>query len=179
MAGRGLLAVAGGVLLLALAARGHAQDDRLEVVDPRPAVPELRLRGIDGGVHDLAALRGRVVLVNFWATWCPPCIEELPSLQRLWDAWRRHGLEVLAVNVGEEARDVETFLAGFRPALAFPVLLDEDGDAFGAWRVFGLPTTFVVDRQGRLAYHAAGPRAMDSEPIRAQLAALFQGDMSQ
>ena len=88
------------------------------------------------------------MVVNFWATWCPPCIEELPSIQRLWEDTRGAGLEVLAVNVGEPTERIDAFLRRFEPRLDFPVLLDPDGKAFQVWGIRGLPKTFVVDKQG-------------------------------
>ncbi|MEE8285147.1 MAG: TlpA disulfide reductase family protein [Gammaproteobacteria bacterium] len=179
-AGCRLMAVAVSVLVLAyvLAARADGQADAFRIVEPRRAVPGLRLEGIDGTVYDISRMGGKVVLVNFWATWCPPCVEELPSLQRLWDDMHPRGLEVLAVNAGEETGPVNAFLESFRPRLEFPLLLDRNGDAFSAWKLFGLPTTFVLDKQGRLAFYATGPRPMDSKRIRAQLHGLLEEDVS-
>ena len=166
------------VLASVLTARADGQEDAFRIVEPRRTVPGLRLEGIDRTVYDISRMGGKVVLVNFWATWCPPCVEELPSLQRLWDDMHPRGLEVLAVNTGEETGPVNDFLESVRPNLEFPLLLDRNGDAFSAWKLFGLPTTFVLDKQGRLAFSATGPRPMDSKRIRAQLHGLLEEDVS-
>jgi len=138
-----------------------------------PPAPMLRLRSLDGRVHDLSAMKGRVVVVNFWATWCPPCIEEMPTIQALWERTNERGLDVLAVNVGEPVAAIEAFLNEFEPKLRFPILLDSDGEAFQAWKVRGLPKTFVVDKRGRLVYEAEGGRDMNSEHIRGMLQELI------
>ncbi len=169
MRGIGYLRLVAGVLALWLAAAsGTARAelrDGLAVAYGAPAAPPLQLRDLSAARVRLADYRGRVVLVNFWATWCPPCIEELPGIARLWDALNPQGLEVLAVNLGEEAARVQRFLDGFEPTLRFPVLLDSDGEAFQTWNARGLPKTYVVDKTGRVRYTAEGGRRMDSAHI--------------
>ena len=86
--------------------------------------------------------------MNFWVTWCAPCREELPSLERLRDALRGRPFEVLAVNVAEGESRVKRFLADV--PLRLPVLLDRNGEAQRAWRVRGLPATFLLDREGAI-----------------------------
>jgi len=133
----------------------------------RPA-PALKLVDLDGKAHDLAALKGRVVVVNFWATWCPPCRREMPSLERLRRALPE--VVILAVDVGEDADTVFAFTGTLEPAPEFPLLLDKDSAAMQAWRVKGLPSTYVVGPDGSLAYRAVGGREFDHpeviEPIR-------------
>ena len=116
--------------------------------------PPLALRDLDGRPHDLTDYRGKVVVVNFWATWCQPCREELPSLERLRDAMRGRRFEVLTVNVAEGEPRVKGFLA--EVPLRLPVLLDRNGDAQRAWRVRGLPATFLLDPQGAIRYWYLG-----------------------
>ncbi len=135
-----------------------------------PAAPPLALPDIDGKVVDLASYRGRLVLVNFWATWCPPCRREFPSLSRLQKLFKPSELAVLAVNVGEDAETVFSF-AG---ASEVTILLDRDSAAMRRWPVKGLPTTFVVDRRGRLALRAVGGREFDDPAIVRQLRALLE-----
>jgi thiol-disulfide isomerase/thioredoxin len=113
------------------------------------------LTGLDGRTYSLAALRGRVVMVNFWATWCPPCRKELPDLDRLARRYRTKGLTVLAIS-DEERETVTKFLAG--RGYAFPVLLDPGRKAHAAFDVEGIPNTFVFDRDGRLAAQAIDMR---------------------
>ncbi len=137
---------------------------------PKPA-PALKLKDIDGVTHDLAALRGKVVLVNFWATWCPPCRREMPSMQRLKDALANEAFAVLAVDVGEDADTILAFLSQLDAGLAFPILQDTKSRAMRAWKVAGLPSTYLVDRRGRVVAAAVGGREFDHpdmvEAIRA------------
>lgn len=112
----------------------------------RPVSPALPLARLDAPALDPAALRGRPVIVHFFATWCAPCIEEMASLNAL--ARRRDPeVTILAVNVGEVPARLRNFFKA-RP-VDFPVLLDEDRAAMKRWQVLGLPTSFVLDRQSR------------------------------
>ncbi len=134
---------------------------------PKPA-PELKLKDLEGRVHDLADLRGKVVLVNFWATWCPPCRREMPSMERLSQALQGEAFAVLAVDVGEDVDTIETFTSQLDTALNFPILLDTRGRVMQAWKVAGLPTTFLVDKQGQVVASAIGGREFDHpEMVRA------------
>lgn len=137
----------------------------LSLLPQRAAAPAIALDNLEGGRTDLAALRGRVVLVNFWATWCPPCRREMPSMERLRRVLEGEDFTVLAVNVGEAEDSVFAFAGQLEPAPAFTILLDRASDVLRAWPVKGLPTTFVVDRQGRLAARAVGGREFDDPGI--------------
>jgi thiol-disulfide isomerase/thioredoxin len=136
-----------GLLLGLAGVSGAAQEAHLPVWTGGPT-PPLAVTDLDGRPHALTDYRGKVVLVNFWATWCAPCREELPSLERLRDALRGRPFEVLAVNVNEGESRVRRFLA--EVPLRLPVLLDRDGDAQRAWRVRGLPATFLLDAEGSI-----------------------------
>jgi len=131
---------------------------------PRPA-PALKLKDIDGATHDLAKLRGKVVLINFWATWCPPCRREMPSMERLSQALKGEDFVVLAVDVGEDADTIHAFTSQLDTTLRFPILLDSTSRAMQAWKVAGLPTTFLVDKQGRIVASAIGGREFDHPEI--------------
>jgi peroxiredoxin len=98
----------------------------------------------------------------------------MPSIQRMWEKLHGDGLEVLAVNVGEDSQAVTQFLAEFETSIEFPVLLDENGEAFQQWRVLGLPQTFVIDKKGRMIYEASGGRDMDSDHIGDRLMGLLK-----
>ncbi|MEW5769313.1 MAG: TlpA disulfide reductase family protein [Pseudomonadota bacterium] len=137
------------------------------------AAPPLKLPDLDGQVHDLAGQKGRPVVVNFWATWCPPCRREMPSLERLRRQLSDKGLAMVAVDVGEDADTVFSFTGQLEPAPGFPLLLDRDGAAMQRWKVKGLPTTFVVDAQGRVVYRAVGGREFDHEDIVRQIQGLL------
>ena len=127
---------------------------------PKPA-PALKLKDLDGAVHDLAQLRDRVVLINFWATWCPPCRREMPSMERLSQALKDEAFSVLAVDVGEDADTIEAFTGQFDTPPTFPILLDTRSQVMQAWKVAGLPTTFLIDKRGRIVASAIGGREFD------------------
>ena len=118
------------------------------------ATPPLALKTLAGESVDLGRLRGKVVLVNFWATWCAPCVEEMPALAKLRDRLAPRGFEVIAVNQGEMPQRVIAFVN--RSGLDLPILMDRDKEVARAWRVRALPTTFVVDAAGRIRFHAEG-----------------------
>ena len=130
---------------------------------PDSPAPAFTLEALDGKPHRLSDYRGKVVLVNFWASWCPPCLAEMPSMQRLADRMAAESFEILAVNVGESPFKVAKFmkLIGVR----FTALLDKKGDTFRAWGGSIYPTTFVLDTEGRIRYAAYGPMQWDSEEV--------------
>jgi thiol-disulfide isomerase/thioredoxin len=148
---RGLAAVA--FALAAAAAWGNAT-----LIKPWTGkqTPELSRPDLSGKVVDLKDLRGKVVVVNFWATWCEPCREEMPSLARLRERFQGRPLEVLTVNYGEGTTRIRDFLQ--RQNISLPVLLDPEKEAALAWRAGGLPITFLVDRQGKVRHYAFGER---------------------
>ncbi|MBI4756739.1 MAG: TlpA family protein disulfide reductase [Betaproteobacteria bacterium] len=148
----------------------RAQGRGMSAVAGAPPAPPLRLPDSDGKPVDLAQYRGRVVLVNFWATWCPPCRKEFPSLGRVRRLFKPAEFEVLAVNVGEDPDTVFSF-AGLTE---FPVLFDHDSRAMAAWPVRGLPTTLLVDRHGRLVLRAVGGREFDDPEIVAAIQQLLK-----
>jgi thiol-disulfide isomerase/thioredoxin len=137
-----------------------------ELLRPFPgsrSAPALTLPTLDNRQIDLDSLKGRVVLVNFWATWCPPCVEEIPSLQRLYRRLKPAGLEILAVDVGESAEVMRAFLAD-KP-VDFPVLMDSDAETFRRWGVYAFPTTLVLDREHRIRYAVFGAFEWDSPEV--------------
>lgn len=139
-------------------------------VPGRPAAPDFRLIDTQSKPHALADYHGKVVLVNFWATWCEPCRKEMPALQRAWEHLRDRGAVVLAINWGDDAPTIDRFLQEVK--VDFPVLLGWDDDMMAQWSIKGLPMSFVIDPQGRLAYRAAGELAWDEPALLAKLLAL-------
>jgi thiol-disulfide isomerase/thioredoxin len=123
------------------------------------------LKDLDGQMLDLAQLKGKVVLINFWATWCPPCRREMPSMERLSRALAGEAFGVLAVDVGEDADTITAFTSQLDTPLGFPILLDTRSRVMQAWKVAGLPTSFLVDRQGRIVASAVGGREFDHPDI--------------
>jgi peroxiredoxin len=119
--------------------------------------PEFRLKTLDGGSVNLADLRGKVVMVHFWATWCPPCVEEIPTLDRLYRSLSGKDLLILAVSEDEGgAGALESFIKQNR--LSIPVLLDSGSNVARSYGTYKLPETYIVDRQGVVRYKAIGPR---------------------
>jgi cytochrome c biogenesis protein CcmG, thiol:disulfide interchange protein DsbE len=127
---------------------------------PGTPVPDFRLRALAGGTSDLASRRGRVVLVNFWATWCPPCVEEMPSLERLHRALGPEGLVVIGISVDADDNAVRDFVA--RAGVSFPMLRDPGAHTAAAYRTTGYPETFVIGRDGRLLRTFVGPAEWDT-----------------
>lgn len=142
----------------------------LVAVPGRPAAPAFNLVDTRGKAHALSAYRGKVVLINFWATWCEPCREEMPALQRAWEQLRDRGGVVLAVNVGDDAPTVDRFLQEVK--VDFPILLGWDDELLAQWSIQGLPMTFIIDPQGRLAYRVAGQLEWNDPALLAKVLAL-------
>jgi len=141
---------------------------------PGGATPPLALKDLDGREVRLADFRGRAVLVHFWATWCAPCVEELPSLQRLFDRLAPEGLEIIAVNEQENAARIRPFVQ--RLGLALRIVRDHDGSARDAWGVRVFPSTFVVGPDGHIALVAMGAVDWDDNAVHSRLRALLAGD---
>jgi len=134
--------------------------------------PDFALATPDGKQHlSLASLRGKVVLLNFWATWCPPCREEMPSIERLHQEFRNQGLAVVAVDLQESPKQVARFMRDFR--LNFPAVLDAEGKVAAQYQVRALPATFLVDRAGRVVGQALGPRDWASAESKALMRLLL------
>jgi peroxiredoxin len=125
--------------------------------------PPLSLETLDGERIELDNYLGQVLVLNFWATWCPPCVEEIPSLERLRKLRYDRGLEVLSVDVGEEPGEVRAFLED-KP-VNYPVALDPEAVAFRAWNTYAFPTTFILDRKQRIRYAVFGAFAWDAQEV--------------
>jgi len=155
----GLMAV---VLLAALVPAGAlAAELKPWTGDATP--PLLVLRDLQGKEHRLADYRGKVVLLNFWATWCEPCREEMPAMQRLQQRLAGKPFVVLAVDFGEGEPRIRSFLKEL--PLAFTFLLDRDGSVASAWRVRVLPVSFLIDPDQKIRYSVLGDAAWDSPAV--------------
>jgi peroxiredoxin len=131
------------------------------------ATPALAARDLDGNTLRLDAFRGRTVLVNFWATWCAPCVQEMPSLQRLRDRLAAQGFEVLAVNYQENPARIRPFLD--RLGLTFPVVRDHDGSLAADWGARVFPSSFIVGPDGRIALAVVGEVDWDDPGVIARV----------
>ena len=152
-----------GCLLAALIHSSAQAAGQLEPYPEEVTAPSFSLQDTRGSLHESDDYRGRVILVNFWASWCPPCIQEMPGLKRLRQKLNGQPFEVLAVNVGERKYKVWKFakLVSFD----LPILLDTGKDTFNSWEVEVLPTSFLVDANGRVRYRVQGDLKWDSEEI--------------
>jgi len=133
--------------------------------------PALRLPDLEGKEHALEAYRGKVVLINFWATWCEPCKDEMPSIERLRRSLEGRPFAVLAVNLAEPDSRVQRFLR--EVPLGFPVLMDRDTATAKAWKARLLPATYIVGPDGRIRYSYLGELDWSREPVRRQIAELL------
>ncbi len=155
--GIGLIAV--GVAAMALITLRQAQAGRATETSVVPAradyaAPSLTLTDLDGNPRSLSDYRGRVVLVNLWATWCPPCIAELPTLNAFYNEYAGDGFVIIGINDGEEAETVKEFLK--RNPLDFPIWLDPSYLSERAFNTMNLPSSYVIDRQGRVRLQWVG-----------------------
>ena len=122
----------------------------------RPA-PNFSLPGLDGQMVNLTDYKGKVVLLNVWATWCPPCVEEMPSMEKLYQELKGAGFEILAVSIDETgAEDVRPFMKKHK--LSFPSLTDPKGTIKSIYKTTGVPESFVIDKDGTLLEIVIGPR---------------------
>lgn len=142
------------------------------------AAPDFTLERLDGpgGTVSLSELRGKPLVVNFWASWCIPCKDEAPTLQQTSERYRKQGLVVVGIDAQDFRKDARRFMA--RYGITYPVAYDGKGSTLGRWGVTGFPETFFVDRSGKLVGpHISGP--VDGERNRAAFAegiALVLGD---
>ncbi|WP_260292608.1 TlpA disulfide reductase family protein [Sedimenticola hydrogenitrophicus] len=142
----------------------------LDAVTDNRFASDFELPDRNGNRHRLADYQGRIVVVNFWSTWCIPCRIEMPALERAWKRLEPSGIVLLAIAMQDELSSVNNFLD--QSPVSFPVLLDHDGKVAGEWRVVGIPVTYILDASGRIVYKATGIREWDSDSIISIIAAL-------
>ena len=134
---------------------------------PLHAAPEFSLKDLNGKVRHLSDYRGKLVLVNFWATWCPPCRKEIPSMERLYRKLGNRGFVILGVEEGEGWAVVAPVAEEL--GITYPVLLDRDGSVSHEWHMIGLPTSYLVDPRGRVVKEFVGGRNWSDPRLQAQL----------
>jgi peroxiredoxin len=139
---------------------------------PRPA-PDFSLPDTDGKLHKLSDYRGKVVLLNFWATWCPPCRHEMPSMQMLFQELKDKPFQVLACDQQEDGDTVFSFTGLLNPEPTFPILMDSKSSVSKEYGVPGLPTSFLIDKKGNIAYRAVGGRDFGHPAMRALIEELM------
>jgi thiol-disulfide isomerase/thioredoxin len=159
------------VALICLTFMQAAGSGELSPYAAEPGMAAFDLPDIQGQQHKLEDYRGQVVLINFWASWCPPCIKEMPMLERLQQTLDKQPFEILAVNVGEQKYRVWKFVKLINFGL--PVLLDTRKETFEAWGASVLPTSFLLDKQGTIRYRVQGDIEWDSEEVIALIEVLI------
>jgi len=160
------LSISGAAALacaLMIAVVNAEESPLLTPMPEQPAAPSFDLAGPGGERYNLEDMRGKPIIVNFWATWCPPCRAEMPSLQRAWEQVKDEDILVVAINVGEDADTIGQFTEQVK--MEFPLPMDLDSKVTQRWPMNGLPTTFVVDPEGRLVYRAQGEREWDDPAL--------------
>jgi len=164
LAGTLIIAAIGG-LLWANAQTSARRTDSLAARDAQaqgqPA-PDFTLQALNGRPVSLSNYRGQVVLVNFWASWCPPCVSELPTLNAFYQAHQAEGFVLLAVNAQEQLDDVQMFVD--RNGFKFPVLLDKRAAVMNLYGVRALPVSFILDRRGNIQFVQRGE--IDTETLQ-------------
>jgi peroxiredoxin len=168
------------ILGISIAFTLRPDDDELPVdlvaISEGETTSDFELEDLDGERVRLSRFKNQVVLINFWATWCPPCREEMPSLQNAAVYFDDQDFTVLAINVGETNEQVRAFVDEYGLSSELTVLLDYDSHVFERLGSRVLPTSLIVDRSGHLRYRAIGPRQFDSEPILKVINTLIETD---
>lgn len=176
------VAIAALVVLVILAAGCNRASE--QGLYPGDSPPEIALPTLNGeSTLKLSELKGKVVLVNFWASWCGACVSELPSMERLYSRLKDKGLVILAIGIDDQAESLSEFQRKF--GLTFPVVVDKDGEVKARYKLSGVPESFVVDRAGKLlmfpdpedgvpAVRIVGPREWDSPDSAARFEAVLK-----
>jgi len=136
--------------------------------------PEIELEDTNGQLVSLSSHRGKVVILNFWATWCPPCRAEMPSMQRLYEELNDDGIELLAVDLQESEKTVKDFLE--KNGYTFPVLFDRTGQAGAMYGARSIPTTYLIDADGMAVARVVGTREWDDEELYEVLLSMVPGN---
>lgn len=164
--------------LLMFSAQAAEQQPKLgytlsAISKPEPA-PAFTLEDMDAKKFSLKDYRGKVVLLNFWATWCPPCRREMPSMERLYEKFKGKNFVVLAVNQMEDGDQVFTYTGELQVAPTFTILFDKDSNVSRAYSVLGLPTTYLIDKEGNIRFRAIGGREFDHPEVEKLILRLMQ-----
>jgi len=173
--GIGMFLIGAAVVFSLPAMQSQALDDSTSSAQPvkveYPA-PGLTLADTQGNLVSLNDLSGMVVLVNNWATWCPPCRAEMPTLQAFYETYADEGFTIIAIDSGDPAGEVQAFIQDY--GLTFPVWLDPDGLALEAFNSWSLPSSYVIDRDGIIRLMWLG--AISRTALETHLAPLIRGD---
>lgn len=150
------------LIIAMLMANTYAQD-LLTPLPNTPDAPDFLLRDLNEKIYELENFEGKPLIVNFWATWCPPCRKEMPSMNRAWEKIKDEGINMVAINYAEDEESVRAYIK--KHPVDFTILLDESGEEFENWSIRGLPTTLILDPKGHVVYQAVGDREWDNDKL--------------
>ncbi|MCK5420235.1 MAG: TlpA family protein disulfide reductase [Desulfobacterales bacterium] len=152
-----LIVILFGILILLQTKDSSYNPSSVPLIAKGLRAPNFSLPGLDGRMVSLTDYKGKVVLLNIWATWCPPCVEEMPSMEKLYQELQGEGFEILAVSIDESgAQDMLPFMKKHK--LSFPALIDSKGTLKGLYQTTGVPESFIIDKDGILVEKVIGPR---------------------
>jgi len=126
-------------------------------------VPDFNLEGVNGEQWNKEALSGKPWIINFWAVWCAPCLHEIPSLNRAWGVLEDKGVGMLAINIGDDAEGIKTFLVDNDLTIDFPIVVGDKFKSLENWSARNLPFTVIVGPDGEVLFEAVGPREWDDQ----------------
>ncbi|MDR0562630.1 MAG: TlpA family protein disulfide reductase [Spirochaetaceae bacterium] len=135
----------------------------LPLLREKQRIRDFSLKTLDGSSITLSRLKGKVVFLNFWATWCPPCRAEMPSMEILYQRYKDSGVELIAVDIMEKPQDVRNFLKN--NPYTFPIAMDADGAVSGQYGIQAVPTTFIIDRDNTIIFAGAGSRNWNTPAV--------------
>lgn len=151
-----LAGICAAVLLVIVLVVVFGRSEKFKPVDAGMQAAEFTLPDLTGNMKSLSSYKGKVVFLNFWATWCKPCREEMPSMQELYTALMGKNFEILAVSIDKDKPEVEKFVKEY--GLTFPILHDRKGIIKEIYKTTGVPETFIIDQNGVIAEKVMGPR---------------------
>lgn len=154
------------VLMLSLSMPAYAAAE--------PELYELSFPGLDGKPHAFEQHRGEVLLINFWATWCPPCVREMPALNRLQNAFEGQPFSVVAISAGEQPDEVAAFVDKLDAPLNLTLLVDSEGRTFKEFKLRGLPMSYLFSANGQLIEVITGEKEWDNEEWQARIEKLLE-----
>jgi thiol-disulfide isomerase/thioredoxin len=140
------------------------QAAQLKIYTKNSIPPSLELRTLSGQLRSLNDYHGKVIIVNFWASWCPPCVHEMPSMEKLYQQFSASDFTILAVNMAEDVVAINDFIQN-QVNVSFPILLDTDGKSLQDWQVFAFPSSFVIDKKGEIRYALFGSILWDTPEV--------------
>ena len=153
-----VLIVAAAVAIVYAMGRAPApQQKQVKAID-------FTLTDINGKTHTLSDYKGKLVFLNFWATWCPPCLSEMPAMQKLYQTWDKDMFVMLAVNMGQSRAEVKAFAKKHK--YTFPILMDSEQKVAAGYRVRGIPTTYFIDAKGNIIGRVVGAREWTLEDVQ-------------